>query len=474
MGLQRHTAIFSGGERYTTLLDDDGLPDFWVTLFLTTYCRAYTLATMEGYVGHLVHFRLWEDSQSEPLLKKVHRLCDEAEGLEGGWIGYVPPVAFLTSSEAASIATHCSFTSHAARRRLSPVKKKHSNTILFQAAMPTSVESDPTVSVKQQYDRLTVIAKFVRFMLENALRQRPHYADYYPLIEEAENLLLKQRVKVQSEKGDKSDPDRKAPPPEVFMEVLRLADPECPDNPYTALVRKRNYLIIRVLFETGLRGGELLQLKVDDLDFASEKIKVRRRHDDPEDVWRRAEPNAKTQERDMLVSDVLIHELREYVRKERRDIINSALPPSQRHGFLFVSYKGKTKGQPMSISQAKRLVQAIAKSEALAEFVYREGFVLPKGVARHGFRHNFNHLISSRIDEHNRLAREEGRFEDIISEKEEIDQRMLLNGHKSKSSAEVYTLRHTKEKAEKLVKPLMDEIDKQIRGGRVRDDRNSD
>lgn len=456
-----------------TLLGDDGVPDFWVTLYLTTYCRAYTLTTMDGYVGHLVHFKLWDEAQPEPLLDKVLRLCDEAEELDE-WIGFVPPVAFLAGYDAASIATHCSFTTPAVRRRLAQEKKKRSNVIQFQAAMPIGVESDPTVSSKQQYDRLTVIAKFVRFVLENALRNRKHYADYYPLIEDAEKQLLKQRVTVQSEKGDKSDPDRKAPPPEVFMEVLNLAEPECLENPYTKLVRKRNYLLIRVLFETGFRGGELLQLKVEDLDFAGGKIMVRRRHDDPEDVWRRYEPNAKTQERDMPVSDALMKELRDYVVGERREVVNSGLPQRQRHGFLFVSYKGKTKGQPMSISQAKRLIQVIAKSDALAEFIYSEGLVLPKGVMRHGFRHNFNYLLSERIDEQNRQAREEGRLEDIITEKEEVDQRMLLNGHKSASSAEVYNRRHTKEKAEKLVKPLMEEIDRQIKEGRNRADRNRD
>ena len=474
MAYQRYTAILSGGERFMTLLNEDGLPDFWVTLFLTTHCRALTLATMESYVGHLVHFKLWDEAQPEPLLNKVIRLCDEAENAVSDWIGFVPPPPFVTQAEATSIAMHCSLTSAAARRRVHAPPKKHGNVFDIHAAMPTSVVPDPVVSLKQQYDRITVIAKYIGFVFDNALRTSKHYADYYPLIRAAEKEVIKQRVKVKSEKSDKSDPDRKAPPYEVFEKVLKLASPECPDNPYTSLVRVRNYLFIRILFETGFRGGELLQLKIQDLDFAGGKIKVRRRHDDPEDIWRRYEPNAKTQERDMPVTDSLMDELREYIKGERRIYVDSGLPKRQHHGFLFVSHKGVSKGKPMSISQAKRLIQVIAKSTALSEFIYNEGFVLPKGVTRHGFRHNFNYMISRQIDQLNNEAREAGRLNDIISEKEEIDQRMLLNGHKSPSSAEVYNRRHTKEKAEKLVKPLMDEIDQQIKEGHSNDKRKGD
>ena len=71
------------------------------------------------------------------------------------------------------------------------------------------------------------------------------------------------------------------------------------------------------------------------------------------------------------------------------------------------------------------------------------------------------------IDTNNALAVEEGRLNDVISEKKEIEQRMYLNGHRSADSATVYNLRHTKEQAEKLLKNEQNRIDEHLRIGEV-------
>ncbi len=63
---------------------------------------------------------------------------------------------------------------------------------------------------------------------------------------------------------------------------MRLVEPACPDNPFSPLVKNRNSLMFRVMHETGMRSGEVLQIKIPDIVFPGEKIKVRRRHDDPE------------------------------------------------------------------------------------------------------------------------------------------------------------------------------------------------
>ena len=80
-------------------------------------------------------------------------------------------------------------------------------------------------------------------------------------------------------------------------------------------------------------------------------------------------------------------------------------------------------------------------------------------ITRHGFRHDFNNRLSISIDKNNEKAREEGRLHDVISEKQELERRMYLMGHKNESSSSIYNLRHTKKQAESLLLQEMQNID---------------
>lgn len=242
---------------------------------------------------------------------------------------------------------------------------------------------------------------------------------------------------------------------------MEIIDPSNVYNPYTISVRQRNYLLFKIIYDTGLRAGEVLQLKVSDINFAQSEIMVRARHDDPEDTFRTDEPNAKTLERDIPISESLRDQIREYVLNERRFI-----PNTQKHSFLFVSYKGLTKGQPLSSIQFSRIVEKISINEKLAQFIKKNEILVNRRVTRHGFRHNLNNKLSKAIDQNNNDAINDGRMHDVISEKKEIEQRMYINGHKSEKSAEVYNLRHTKEQAEKLLKIELEKIDQDIKKGR--------
>lgn len=455
MRLIRKDFIAENGERFSLLVDDTGLPDFWTTLYLTTKVRASSHETMRAHMNHLVHLHVWESEQGDTI---PNRILKRFEASKNDMVGFSIPT-FLSISEAQSLGRHCKITTTAARRNLRRSSKK-SNVLSMQASHPTVKVPDPTVSVAQQRNRISVIADYIEFVAENLLRQKPQFSECLTAIKQAKDLVLRQRPKNQGSSGAQIDPDRKAPPPEVFNEIMRLVDPECEDNPFTGLVIQRNSLMFRVLFETGMRSGEILQLKVPDIEFSRQLIKVRRRHDDPEDRYRSAEPNAKTQERDIPISSTLNDDLRDYVIKERRKV-----PGANKHGFLFVSYKGPSKGQPISLIQFSRMVNKVAKDESLAAFIEANGFPSDKAISRHGFRHNFNKRFSDSVDEHNRLAIANGKLDEVISEKKEIEQRMYINGHKSEKSAAVYNLRHTKEKAEELLKKELQEIDNHLREG---------
>lgn len=452
MSLHRKNYIAKHGERFGLLVDQNGIPDFWTTLYLTTNVRHEKHSTQKAFLNHLTHLHLWEMTMGERLFERV---------LNFSYSSNISSTAqFYTDAEIQNLADHSKLMTKAARRKLQDQSSKKRDESKLKAFFPTYKIQDPVVEKPQFSNRIAVYAEYFEFIAKNILRQRPSFAIYLDIVENTKKAILRQKKRSGRTKNKTNDPNRKAPPPEVFHSLMEIIEPSNVYNPYTLSVRQRNYLLFKILYETGLRAGEVLQLKVPDINFAQCEIMIRARHDDPEDIFRIDEPNAKTLERDLPISESLRDQIREYVLNERRFI-----PNTQKHSFLFVSYKGLTKGHPLSSIQFSRIVEKISVNEELAQFIKTNGILVDRRVTRHGFRHNLNNKLSKAIDQNNKDAINEDRMHDVISEKKEIEQRMYINGHKSEKSAEVYNLRHTKEQAEKLLKIELEKIDRDIKKG---------
>ena len=116
----------------------------------------------------------------------------------------------------------------------------------------------------------------------------------------------------------------------ILTEAVR---PEALNNPFNKPTRLRNYTIICLLIETGIRRSELCKLRVEDLVLggASPFIKVVRRPDDPLDP-RRREPRVKTRGRSIPISKNMARLLVAYLRERGK----------QPDPFVFVSTRGGT------------------------------------------------------------------------------------------------------------------------------------
>ncbi len=55
-------------------------------------------------------------------------------------------------------------------------------------------------------------------------------------------------------------------PDDVFLKFLEMVMPSSPNNPFKAS-RVRNYLIVNLLVQGGIRRGALAKLKVSDFHF---------------------------------------------------------------------------------------------------------------------------------------------------------------------------------------------------------------
>ncbi|WP_426720802.1 tyrosine-type recombinase/integrase [Enterobacter cloacae complex sp. 301C7] len=79
-------------------------------------------------------------------------------------------------------------------------------------------------------------------------------------------------------------------------------------NPFGENLQIRNRLIILVLYSLGIRSGELLNIRISDINFSDSSLAIRRRADDKNDP-RVKQPLVKTMERKLPLSSALAKEL---------------------------------------------------------------------------------------------------------------------------------------------------------------------
>ncbi|MCV5978774.1 tyrosine-type recombinase/integrase, partial [Escherichia coli] len=81
----------------------------------------------------------------------------------------------------------------------------------------------------------------------------------------------------------------------------------------------------------GIRSGELLNIRISDINFSDSSLAIRRRADDKNDP-RVKQPLVKTMERKLPLSSALAKELHNYITSVRRKFKNA-----RKHEYLFVT-----------------------------------------------------------------------------------------------------------------------------------------
>lgn len=407
MSLAVRSTRFLSGERYRLLVDaESGLPLYYANLYVTTQVRNHSqsVATMEAALTALKHFHAYVE---ETVLE-----------------GRIRNRQFFTTEELDAIRDHCQRPSEAPEK--------------YTALRPQGVLSLPgrprrRVGKAYQYSRLSTIATYFEWLVEMIHRSALTPADR----EEAarvSNGLRKRRPRYRRQ--DQLDAEDKALSEEASQLLREVIEPRHPLNPFTdPAVAERNYLIVKLAADLGVRSGELLGIRISDIDFREFRLTVHRRADDREDS-RVNEPNAKTLARTLPVGKGFIQRITTYVTGVR-----SKTPNAAGNAFLFVTHKpGPTQGEPIS-------------KETLKQVFKRLGHVHPtlSGLHPHALRHTWNHDFSKRIDEMPPERRP--------SEAEEEQMRNLLMGWKQGSgSAAIYNLRHIRRKADAASLALQDEL----------------
>ena len=421
--------IFSDGERRSLLVHENMQIDFWSTLYVTAELRQdqkQTSIKKELYSIKLL--RKWEQKNNRDLLAEIRQQ------------------KFPTRETIKSIKQFCGLSSKA-----DSVKSPKVVSFAKLAKTPSALD---TVDKNYQYQRMLGINNFLKFCAWELCKFKPNAAE---LRKEVETMHA--QFKAHYPKGLSNISKASHAEADDFQAFLEVAHPNSPKNPFSNFeIKLRNHLLIQILYWTGCRPSEVLSLTLDDIEHDIDQPALRfiRRHDDINDP-RKVQPTLKTQEREINIPPAIYTDLEYYIRA-----IRPIFSRSKTHPYIFVHHKGKMKGSAMTDKAFSEAV--IPKLKAVDDRF--------ANIQRRGFRIYFNERLSDQIDKHNEgirkqilIAEKRGLYEELkalklklIKDGDEIDMRMMLNGHSSPNSARPYLDRYAERKAKEIHKKMMQGI----------------
>lgn len=390
---------FRQGERHKLLVDaQTGIPLYYPSLFITTHVRAggASVSTLQASLTALKVLYAWQK--------------DQGINLE----------VLFSSGKVLRLEEITSLVGFSARLLREERPQKASKVVRMRLKAGRAVTCNiSNVAAQTQFSRLSTIGKYMGFLAETLRVGRASRLDGTPVSEMVERINAYRPKTTQPTAVDR---DEKGLDLKVVDDVLEYLRPGHPQNPFTdQTVQQRNHLIVTLLRYLGIRRGELLNLRVEDVDFSKSTISIVRRADSPLDS-RRHQPLVKTKPRRIPINDALQKVLSDYILRCR-----ACCRRAKKHPYLLVTHKaGPSKGSPMSNSGFGKLMAIVQGMSC--EF---------SAIHAHAFRHTWNYEFSC-------IADAAG---NITPEQEQKMRAYLMGWSETSDTSVTYNKRHTKEKA---------------------------
>lgn len=179
--------------------------------------------------------------------------------------------------------------------------------------------------------RLRYIHQYLTFLVGYiaATLPRPLKAELEEASKQVLDALHAQVPSVPAKRGT-----RQGMSEEEQTRLLEVVHFNSSSNPWRReFVRERNWVIVVLLLATGMRRGELLNLRLSDLKADKPFIDIVRRPHDATDP-RLLQPTPKTRERTLELRPAIMKTVWKYIQKR------SALPGARKHPYLIVNDEG--------------------------------------------------------------------------------------------------------------------------------------
>lgn len=403
--------VFASGERFPALIDGKtGVPHFEVTLYVLTQLRTrnlsastLTAATRSVMFGFQVLEYMGVDLQNR---------INQGKLLEPGEFDRLMDSFFWTQEKLRQALNQ------------SPAKHAPNRVLSLESVRKTvpAADNSQTINADTAATRLLYFRDFLKWKVDRSLFALDTNHENVQSLTSAKEFMIATLNARMPKGSSKNDLDaRQGLSSEETVLLLESVKLDAEQNPWKSeFIRVRNRLIVHLLLNLGLRKGELLGIKVGDMNLATNELTIHRRADDLEDP-RSIQPNAKTNARILYVDQELASALHIYVVKFRQ-----AVGGAKRHPFLFVA---NGSGAPMSIAALDAVFFDI-KNQFPSKF---------ERLSPHILRHTWNDKFSEVMDKHG-----------VVEAKEEEARSYAMGWKPGSGTAKVYTRRHVRKKANEV------------------------
>lgn len=390
MNYTMKTFITSDGERFSQLYEADapGFPLFYPTAFIARSIRPSTThETQKVYLAAIKRICEWESSRSVDLAMNFHKR------------------RFLSAAEIDDLTDYL---------RASKLSGKGS--VISSAKYNTYV---------------TYAAWYICWLTQEVITDS-NTSDVRDAVQEQNTMLLrKKRRKTGSISARKQQIVALKLPVKTRNRLLDLFEQpfEGLRYPHNFGQRLRNVVMLRVLYETGMRFGELLSLKLKHLIESSGSdsayLDIERNHHDEFDT-RLNQPVAKTQGRRLPVSQSLEEQLMDYRDNWRADVPRVGFSDED---FIFIVHRGgRSQGQALPKT---------AFSTGLSNLKHLFDVLMP--VHPHLLRHDWNYRFSKQADR-----------EGMPFEEERTIREQLMGWVPGSAMSRLYNIRYIQEKSQEI------------------------
>lgn len=351
------------GARRKVLLQED-TPAYYPNLYLTRELSACALNTQYKYLAHLQLFEAFLFYEKIDLVARL---------------GKRPQPSYLSDSEISRFVID-------AHLEKSTLDKKYSGIYIHPTKYTLARASEPHVR-----QRLEAVRDYLVFIYKK-LGGRSTQDDATLKVKQ----FFKQKITSISPAWQKrSNDEAKALTHHQRTLLRKVMHPKSGQNPFSdPASRLRNYIILLLGLEVGLRRGEMQLLKVSDISWHDQKLKIESLKKEALDP-RKLAPQFKTHERILQISDELMWALHDYVTMWRIH--------AKSHPFLLVSHR-RSKGAPLSIKGIDGILPRIV-----------ETFPELKGIHLHLLRHDSVYTLLESMKENQITLTPEERETEIQS-----------------------------------------------------------
>nr|SIO73950.1 phage integrase family site specific recombinase [Pseudomonas savastanoi pv. phaseolicola] len=313
MGFQIIEQVVNAARR--KLLVQDHIPIYYPNLFITMEHSGRALETTKKYLEHLAVFEEFLAFSCIDLISHLEQR---------------PHSQYLTDSELSRFVSDAGFSKETLAMKYERMRLH-----------PTAYKSIGKIHAQQ---RIEAVRDYLAFLYDKLGDHSTRYGAVDDLKER-----ISRKIKAAKPAWNKTRTGKvKWLTSQERTRLLEIMHPDSAENPFSdEAIRRRNYIILLLGLDMGLRRSEMLLIKTSDIHWHSRQLAVVNLEDESLDP-RTMAPQFKTNERMLVMTDDLYDAITEYESKYRNRKPRSGRSLANRHPFLLVAHK-RNEGGPLTI-----------------------------------------------------------------------------------------------------------------------------